>query len=220
MAASKYRVIVSGSVRPERDRAEVLAALAALFHSNSETMQQLLQGKPTALTKHYDRAEAMRIHDAIHQAGAQCEIELVVARGDGDGGDGGDDDALARRHSGLDAEVQSSTDGDLHAGGNAPKRKRDSRLQTAGMTADGDGDEDESERESPRADSTRDDSTRDDSTHDDFADDDFAHDESPRDDSPLMRFVAVNTKYYRRQFAKFGDLERAAFAFSWHWPAF
>ena len=34
-----------------------------------------------------------------------------------------------------------------------------------------------------------------------------------------MRFVAVNTDYYARQFAKFGAIDRPSFALSWHWPA-
>lgn len=39
-------------------------------------------------------------------------------------------------------------------------------------------------------------------------------------ESALLRFVAVNTDYYGRQFAKFGGVERPSFALSWHWPAF
>ena len=38
--------------------------------------------------------------------------------------------------------------------------------------------------------------------------------------SALMRFVAVNTDYYARQFAKFGAIARPSFAITWHWPAF
>ena len=46
-------------------------------------------------------------------------------------------------------------------------------------------------------------------------------DESQSDlKSALMRFVAVNTDYYGRKFAKFGDVTRPSFAITWHWPAF
>ena len=45
-----------------------------------------------------------------------------------------------------------------------------------------------------------------------------SQDTSP--EAALMRFVAVNTAYYGRQFAKFGDIQRPSFALSWHWPAF
>ncbi|MDA8007031.1 MAG: DUF2628 domain-containing protein [Gammaproteobacteria bacterium] len=42
------------------------------------------------------------------------------------------------------------------------------------------------------------------------------------DEVALMRVVAVNTDYYRKQFAKFvaADRMRAKFALTWHWPAF
>ena len=36
--------------------------------------------------------------------------------------------------------------------------------------------------------------------------------------SAILTFVATNTKYYARQFAKFG--EPPAFKLTWHWPAF
>ncbi len=36
----------------------------------------------------------------------------------------------------------------------------------------------------------------------------------------LMGFVGVNTDYYRRQFARFGNPDRPSFRLSWHWPAF
>jgi len=36
----------------------------------------------------------------------------------------------------------------------------------------------------------------------------------------LMGFVHVNTDYYRRQFARFGNPARPSFRLSWHWPAF
>ena len=36
----------------------------------------------------------------------------------------------------------------------------------------------------------------------------------------VMRLVAVNTAYYRHQFARFGQPPEVKFALSWHWPAF
>ncbi len=36
----------------------------------------------------------------------------------------------------------------------------------------------------------------------------------------LMGFVYVNSDYYRRQFARFGNPARPSFRLSWHWPAF
>ncbi len=39
-------------------------------------------------------------------------------------------------------------------------------------------------------------------------------------ESPLLRFVKVNTEYYRKQFAKFGDCSQPSFTITWHWPSF
>ncbi len=36
----------------------------------------------------------------------------------------------------------------------------------------------------------------------------------------VTRFVCVNTDYYLRQFARFGDPRHPSFRLSWHWPAF
>lgn len=76
--ARKYRVIISGTVLPEKPRAEVIAELAALFHARSDTAEKLLQGKPVALVKEYARAPAEKICDAIRTAGAECKIEEIV----------------------------------------------------------------------------------------------------------------------------------------------
>ena len=54
----------------------------------------------------------------------------------------------------------------------------------------------------------------------------FAHEDTPdsieheKVQSLLTGFVSVNTDYYRRQFARFGDPYRPSFRLSWHWPAF
>ncbi|MDD9858508.1 MAG: DUF2628 domain-containing protein [Gammaproteobacteria bacterium] len=39
-------------------------------------------------------------------------------------------------------------------------------------------------------------------------------------EAAVLRFVGVNIEYYRRQFARFGSVERPTFALSWNWPAF
>ena len=74
-----YRVIVSGVVRPEKSRAEVIEQLALLFHSRPETMEKLLQGRAVPLTRPYQRAQAEKICRAIHAAGAECRMEEVGA---------------------------------------------------------------------------------------------------------------------------------------------
>lgn len=75
---AKYRVIITGMLRPERARDEVVANLAALFHSRPATVQRLLQGKPTALTKQYERAAAEKICRAVLDAGAECQLEEIA----------------------------------------------------------------------------------------------------------------------------------------------
>ena len=75
----KYRVILSGGVLPEKSRAEVVEALAVLFNSRRDTMEQLLRGKPVPLTKRYEREQADKICHAIRQAGAECAVEEIRA---------------------------------------------------------------------------------------------------------------------------------------------
>ena len=75
----KYRVILSGGVLPEKSRAEVVEALAVLFNSQRDTMEQLLRGKPVPLTKRYEREQADKICHAIRQAGAECAVEEIRA---------------------------------------------------------------------------------------------------------------------------------------------
>ena len=75
----KYRVILSGGVLPEKSRAEVVEALAVLFNSQRDTMEQLLRGKPVPLTKRYEREQADKICRAIRQAGAECAVEEIRA---------------------------------------------------------------------------------------------------------------------------------------------
>ena len=75
----KYRVILSGGVLPEKSRTEVVEALAVLFNSRRDTMEQLLRGKPVPLTKRYEREQADTICRAIRQAGAECAVEEIRA---------------------------------------------------------------------------------------------------------------------------------------------
>ncbi len=139
-----YRVIVSGTLLPGKSRAEVIAALASLFHSREDTVLKLLQGEPVPLVKEYEHDHAVKICRAVRAAGAACEMEEIVAP----------------------APAPPAQDGSSE-------------------------DEDEDEQAAPAG-----------------------------AESAFMRFVAVNTEYYFRQFAKFGSLERPSFAISWHWPAF
>ena len=74
-----YRVIVSGTLLPGKSRAEVIAALASLFHSREDTVLKLLQGEPVPLAKEYEHDHAVKICRAVRAAGAACEMEEIVA---------------------------------------------------------------------------------------------------------------------------------------------
>lgn len=169
----RYRVIVSGTVLPEKSRADVLEALASLFHSKPATMGKLLQGKPVALTQSYERDRAEKICRAIRAAGAACRMEEIGAPQ----AESPEPEQQEPQPGGGRAEPRPAPPSDR------PDGKRD------GQSGD--------HRDGP-AQST---STR-------------------RKEAAVLRFVGVNIEYYRRQFAKFGSVERPAFALSWNWPAF
>ena len=46
------------------------------------------------------------------------------------------------------------------------------------------------------------------------------HSQFSKKERSVMDYVAVNSDYYAKQFAKFGDIDNPRFAISWHWPAF
>lgn len=169
-APPRYRVIVSGTVLPEKSRADVLEALAALFHSKPETMGKLLQGKPVALTQSYERDRAEKICRAIRAAGAACRMEEIGA---------------PPAEPPEPEQPEPRPEGRRAAPRPAPDRPEGRRGHESGH------------RDGP-AQST---STR-------------------HKEAAVLRFVGVNIEYYRRQFARFGSVERPAFALSWNWPAF
>ena len=199
----KYRVILSGNLLPEKSRAEVTDKLALLFHSRLETASRLLQGRAVPMTKEYPREQAEKICRAIRAAGAECRMEEIgAAVSPPPDADAVEDDSAARR-------------------------------TEAGEDETGDADEDDSATDADEDDSA---AADEDETVADAAEDEPTADENESTEadenestagakgagrkSALLDFVAVNTDYYARQFAKFGDGERPSFALSWHWPAF
>lgn len=196
-----YRVIMSGVVLPENARTEVIDKLVALFHSQPDTMTQLLRGKETRLTRKYPRKQAEKICQAIRAAGAECRMEEV----DAPPISLTKEELAVQQNAGHD---DSSTDSALdNQHGNRPEHPH------------------AHEHDSHGHDDAHDDE------HDDDHDDDHVHEHpdeeqtTPRPDgygwqSAMLRFVAVNTDYYAHQFAKFGDIDRPSFALSWHWPSF
>lgn len=171
MKQRTYRVWLRGTVLPGKSRAEVLSRLAALFHSERAKMEKLLQGKPVALTKQYERAEANKIRRAIRAAGAECDVEKIIARPSSAANDEGRGEEKEKDKN-KDEGFQSNDSPD-------PAAQRESEPEQQP--------EPEPSASLPAA---------------------------------MLRFVAVNTDYYARQFAKFGAPERPSFAVTWHWPAF
>jgi len=87
---------------------------------------------------------------------------------------------------------------------------------------DGDGDGDTADPIDEDDPFDEDDAIDEDDFADEFDDDD---DLTPADDirmryAVLWNFVGVNIDYYRKAFAKFGDLDSPKFALSWNWAAF
>ena len=77
MKEPKYKVILSGSVIPERSREEVLKGLADLFNSTTTAMERVLQGHQTPLKKEYSESQATEFCQKIRMIGAQCQIEEI-----------------------------------------------------------------------------------------------------------------------------------------------
>lgn len=167
----RYRVIVSGTVLPEKSRAEVLEALASLFHSKPATMEKLLQGKPVALTQLYERDRAEKICRAIGAAGAACRMEEIGAPQ----AESPESEQQGPQPGGRRAEPRPAPDRPKGGRDHQSDRHRDGPAQSAS---------------------------------------------TPHKEAAVLRFVGVNIEYYRRQFARFGSVERPAFALSWNWPAF
>jgi len=106
----EFRVVVTGDVLPEKSRADVLRALARLFHSTPQAMQRLLAGKPVALTKAYSRAQAETICRAIRAAGAACRMEAIEAGGEFPGGEFHEVDEAAAPGARADAKENAGSE--------------------------------------------------------------------------------------------------------------
>lgn len=196
--STEFRVIVTGDVLPEKSRADVLQALARLFHSTPQAMQRLLVGKPVALTKAYSRAQAENICRAIRAAGADCRMEGVAAGDEFDDsaapGDPGDIDTRCADAGDSAGESQDRPAPRAATG----KKERAGAKDNAGDKTTG-GSQDQTAGDAPAA---------------------RAAPEAAERHAALLHFVGVNIVYYQRQFAKFGAIDRPKFALSWHWPAF
>lgn len=198
MREPKYRVVLSGDVLPEQSRARVLDALAELFHTTRENVEPLLRGRRTPLAKSYAHAEAQEICAAIRNAGAQCAVEEIAAQ-----------------------EVAHAREEKVTLDENAEQPTRENVAQ-----------EETVQEKSAQQDSARAESAQQESSQQDSAQQKSTRQKSTRRaresfplETELMRFVEVNTAYYRRQFARFYKFDdagnaRFGFALSWHWPAF
>ena len=202
----KYRVILSGNLLPEKSRAEVTDKLALLFHSRLETASRLLQGRAVPMTKEYPREQAEKICWAIRTAGAECRMEEIGAAVSPTppDADAVEDDSAARRAEAGEDETVADADEDESGTDAAEDDSADAEDETGT-----DADEDESAADTDESETAEADENE-----------SAAGAKGAGRESALLGFVAVNTDYYGRQFAKFGDAERSSFALSWHWPAF
>jgi hypothetical protein len=188
---AKYRVILSGSVVPGFDRAEVLANLAEVFNSSTEMMDRLLRDEAVPLRKEYDKDKAKLICKKVRSAGAHCtlqqipEIEITLS----------DDDLTGKLHSKKCPACQNLLEeswtkcpgcGYLLKGARGsgePGVSVPGRSAAAGSVHSG------SSRETKLQ-------------------------------ELVIRFVNSNTEYYKSQFQKFGNPRKPEFKVSWNWPAF
>lgn len=74
-----FNVILEGTVKPDRQRSEVLANLCGIFKKDRETVEKLLSGKPRLIRRGIDLQAAQKYHRIIEKAGAACRIEPVSA---------------------------------------------------------------------------------------------------------------------------------------------
>ena len=209
----KYRVILSGNLLPEKSRAEVIDKLALLFHSRLETASKLLQGRAVPMTKEYPRDQAEKICRAIRAAGAECRMEEIGAAvsptpPDADAVE--DDSATRRRTEAGEDEPATDADEDESV---ADVDEEESAADADEEESAADVDEDETAADADEEETVA-------ATDEDEPAAEEKHAGATGRESALLGFVAVNTDYYGRQFAKFGGAERSSFALSWHWPAF
>jgi hypothetical protein len=200
---SKYRVILSGNVLPEKTRSAVIDGLVSLFGSQPATMEKLLQGKPVPLKKAYELDPARKICEAIREVGAECRMEEISAP-----------EVSLTEDDYQDRLQENKQDNKVAA--HCPNCQRSisanwKQCQHCGFNLEVGFEEEESEFTSYTAD-------RDHS--EEFADTSPDQDSPDQELSALMRFVKVNQDYYRHQFAKFGSVNRPSFTISWHWPSF
>jgi hypothetical protein len=190
---AKYRVILSGSVVPGYDRANVLTNLAEVFNSNTEMMDRLLQGEAVPLRKVYEKDKAKLICKKVRSAGAHCilqkipETELTLS----------DDDLTGK----LDQKKCPACQNLLQEGwtkcpGCGYFLKGASSSGVHGVSVAG---------------------------TDRSASGESIHREPSREtklQELINRFVSANTEYYQSQFKKFGNPRKPVFKVSWNWPAF
>lgn len=241
----KYRVLVRGTVLPEKSREQVLTELAKLFHSRRATMEKLLQGKTVPLSKVYERAQAEQIRRAIRAAGAECDLQEILPRAG--------EEAVAGANAVRDSQAETAeAAGVVNAAGDAADAVvGGTREEGASYNADAD-----AGAESARGDEGQRQSHRRGSAEQEGAGEKararrkwwltpmWRRASSPT--AAMLLFIETNAGYYADEFPKFIVLERLMdtprhdyerrwmwtlayvtlffgrlrMMLSWHWPAF
>ena len=78
MAGETYSVVFSGEIADGKEEREVKEDVARAFKLKSEQVQKLFSGKPIALKRGLDKAQAMKYRNRLARAGALGKI--VVSR--------------------------------------------------------------------------------------------------------------------------------------------
>ena len=72
-----YSVVLTGQLVAGRDRADVQNALAGLFKTSVQGIEQLLAKAPVKIKANVDRDTALQYKIAVEKAGALCEIDTL-----------------------------------------------------------------------------------------------------------------------------------------------
>ncbi|WP_353411210.1 hypothetical protein [Pseudoteredinibacter isoporae] len=77
MANERYNLVFRGDIVLGHNIVDVKLRLGKLFKVNEAQLERLFSGRPVVIKKSLLKAEADRYTDALHQAGAQVEVQAI-----------------------------------------------------------------------------------------------------------------------------------------------
>ena len=78
MSDELFHIVFSGELLPDRQQADVAAALERLFKSDSETIARLFDGRSHIVKRSADTATAERYRISMERAGAIVELKPLM----------------------------------------------------------------------------------------------------------------------------------------------